>query len=322
MAQQNDREFTIPKNIKVFAKLTKKKFKKELEDRGFYDFTKKELKIAYYEELLMIFPEVINFIIKYGYLNKENVQEMKNLLFKRITDPDFVKFCKRSIKEEEIDDIKLFPIVIAEILERVKEDNARILAKDPNASIYNVDDLTELSQLILQKKIKKLTKKGIPVDVAFDALSIIPCKEALSGFKRSQFFRIRSFYDALYEHAKTKDINFKTLVNVIIPEDYVPALITFALLERKEKFSHLTDEQKKFYNTVTTWCLDRMENDLDQNEVVEVLTTYKSARKRDDAQGKDSNRRYSLGYVSEADYPTIHKIVKKLSTKEDFKQYL
>ena len=203
---------------------------------------------------------------------------------------------------------------------KFKKRNDAILAENPNGKIYDMSDLTELSYLILKKKMKKFEKAGISTSLAFDVLSIIPCKEAL---KSSHMYRIHALYDTLYEHAKTTQIDFDKLIDLAVDEDYHLACITFALLERKEKFSKLTDSQKTLYLAITNWCFNTMEKKLKKQEVYELINVYVRARIRDDKNGRDSNRRYSLSSLSEEDYPRIATVVKRIIADDDsVKKYL
>ena len=320
MANTNNknRKIHIPEDVKEFAKADFKKFKKRNSD--YYD-SKKELKQGYYLYLVDLFPPVIEFIVKYGYINNDDVQQVKNRALAKINDMDFIKVVKKTIKRgDDIENIKLLPIIIKEILIEAKKRNDAILAVNPNGKIYDMSDLTELSYLILKKKMKKFEKAGISTSLAFDVLSIIPCKEAL---KSSQMYRIHALYDTLYEHAKTTQIDFDKLIDLAVDEDYHLACITFALLERKEKFSKLTDSQKTLYLAITNWCFNTMEKKLKKQEVYELINIYVKSRIRDDKNGRDSNRRYSLSSLSEEDYPRIATVVKRIIADDDsVKKYL
>ena len=320
MANTNNknRKVHIPGDVKEFAKADFKKFKKRNSD--YYD-AKKELQQGYYLYWVDLFPPVIEFIVKYGYINNDDVQQVKHQALAKINDMDFIKVVKKTIKRgDDIENIKLLPIIIKEILMEAKKRNDAILAENPNGKIYDMSDLTELSYLILKKKMKKFEKAGIPASLAFDVLSIIPCKEAL---KSSQMYRIHALYDTLYEHAKTTQIDFDKLIDLAVDEDYHLACITFALLERKEKFSKLTDSQKTLYLAITNWCFNTMEKKLKKQEVYELINVYVRARIRDDKNGRDSNRRYSLSSLSEEDYPRIATVVKRIIADDDsVKKYL
>ena len=320
MANTNNknRKVHIPGDVKEFAKADFKKFKKRNSD--YYD-SKKELKQGYYLYLVDLFPPVIEFIVKYGYINNDDVQQVKHQALAKINDMDFIKVVKKTIKRgDDIENIKLLPIIIKEILMEAKKRNDAILAENPNGKIYDMSHLTELSYLILKKKMKKFEKAGISTSLAFDVLSIIPCKEAL---KSSHMYRIHSLYDTLYEHAKTAQIDFDKLIDLAVDEDYHLACISFALLERKEKFSKLTDSQKTLYLAITNWCFNTMEKKLKKQEVYELINVYVRARTRDDKNGRDSNRRYSLSSLSEEDYPRIATVVKRIIADDDsVKKYL
>ena len=315
---KNKRKIHIPGDVKDFAKADFKKFKKR--NRDYYD-SKKEIKRSYYLYLIDLFPAVIEFTVKYGYINDDEVQTIKHQVLAKINDVEFIKVLKKTLKEDDdIQNIKLLPIIIKEILMEAKKRNDAILSENPNGQIYDMSDLVELSRMILKKRMKKLEKIGIPSALAFDVLSIIPCKAALQS---SQMYRIRILYDTLYEHAKTTQIDFEKLIEAVVDEDYQLACITFALLERKEKFSRLTDSQKTLYLAITNWCFNTMEKKLKKAEVAEVLRVYIRNRSRDDKNGKDSNRRYSLSSLSEEEYPRIATIVKRMiADDESVKKYL
>ena len=310
-------KFHIKESVETFAKMDKKKYKKKHKD--FFE-SKKEREKAYYADLLDVLPEAIEFCIKYGHINRPEVQDTKFGIYRNIQDPGFVKLLKKEVKNDnDIENIKLLPIIIKEILLEAAKANAKILAENPNEKPYDMTDLQELSVMVMKKRMKKLIKKGVSEALAFDILSIIPCKDAL---KTSQFYRIHAFYDTLYEHAKGAAIPFGEIVPVVFDEEYCSALIVFALLERKEKFSKLTDAQKSLYLDITSWCLSVMDK-MSKTEIEGIIKTYISGRKKDEAQGKDSNRRYALSSLNEDDYPKIHKVVTAMIAADaNIKKYL
>ena len=308
----------INEDAKDFAAVTLKKYKKKNKDC--FD-SKKELKSSYYQYLVDLLPKTIEFVIKYGYIQKEEVQAAKNEIYTKVNDPDFVKVLKKELKRDnKIENIKLLPIMIKEILGEAKRCNDEIIANDPNGKTYDMTDMIELSQTILKKKLKKAEKAGINASLAFDVFSIIPCDNALDG---SQFYRVRSFYDCLYEHAKSKAVPFEDIINIVIGEEYFSVFITFALLERKEKFTKLTDSQKTLYLDISNWCFKTMEKDLSKEEIEKVIRLFISSRKKDESQQKDSNRRYALAQLSADDYPRINKVISKMiAADEGVKKYL
>lgn len=297
----NDRK--INQDALEFAKLTLKKYKKE---NDWFD-SKKELKNGYFTYLIDLLPKTLEWVVKSGHFKEEEVQETKNSIYQKIVDPDFIKFLKKEIKNDnKIENIKLMPIVIKEIVEQADKENSKNLAADPNAKVYDLTDLVELSLLILKKKIKKMKKAGIDAKLAFDIASIIPTEDVL---KYSYVFRVKSFYDCLYEHSKTEAIPYKEIMEVIVDEEYYPTFITFDLLEKKDRFSKLTDKQQELYVAISNWCFATMEK-LSKDDIQAIIQTYVSSRKKEDVNGKDSRRRYSLTSLSENDYPKIVKVIK------------
>lgn len=297
----NDRR--INQDALDFAKATFKKFKKE---NDWFD-SKKELKNGYFTYLTDLLPKTLEWVVKSGHFKEEDTQQTKNSVYQKIVDPDFIKFLKKEIKNDnKIENIKLMPIIIKDIVEQANKENAKNLELDPNAKVYDLTDLVELSLLILKKKIKKMKKAGIDAKLAFDIASIIPTESVL---KYSHIYRVNSFYTCLYEHAKTEDIPYDAIMDSVIDEEYYPTFITFDLLEKKDRFSKLTEKQQELYVAISNWCFATMEK-LSKDDINAIIQTYVSSRKKEDANGKDSRRRYSLTSLSENDYPKIVKVIR------------
>ena len=318
MSKKNEKKnqgFKIPEDAKKMAKISLKRFKKDNED--YYD-GKKEMKKAYYAQLLDYLPESIQLIVRYGHLNE--VKETKEQIYAKLTDSDFIKFLKKEIKDDlEFENLELLPNVIYDIIRSAKKAIEEAEAEGEKVE-FDLDDLIELSELILKKKLKKMTKEHIDEKVAFDALSIIPDPSIL---KKSQYFHIRSLFNVLYEHAKRVEINFSKLIKILLKDDegYIGSIITFALLERKEKLMSFTDGQKKLFNDITEFCFKELES-MKKDDIYAVLKAYTEARKRDDAQNKDTNRRYYISSLPESDYPKILKAVEKIcGSNENLKKY-
>ena len=315
--KRNDRkEFKIPDEVKKLAKLSFKKFKKT--DGDYYD-SKKDLRKAYYAQIVDLLPAAIALIIKYGHI--EAVKEAKELIYEKITDPKFVKYLRKEIKAgSEFDNMILLPTIIYDIVGEAHKAAEAAKADDPDTeTTFDVDDLVQVSRDILKKKIKKLTKAGVDEAVAFDVLSVIPTTKILA---KSQQYHIRRFFTVLYEHAKTKEIKFEKIMKEVFKDgDYVNSVITFALLERKEKIANFTDTQKKLFNDITEYCFSTME-EMKKDEIYDILKSYTDVRKRDESQGKDTNRRYYISSLPESDYPRILKAVDRLcDTDEKLKKY-
>lgn len=312
---ENKNKFKVPSEVKEFAKASYKKYKKH------NDFdSKKEAMKSFNLYLMDMLPEVIEPMVKYGYLIKREEPEIHNAVLNKFCNEDFIKSVKKELKRgNKIKNIKLFPIIIGEMIETINSQNAQILSENPNATVYTGSDLIELGQMILSKKIKKFTKAGIDENIAFDVLSIIPTDSCL---EKSYNFRIASFEKVLYEHSKAKVIPFAEIMNLLVDKEWYAPFIKFFLCERKEVFGHLTDNQKAFYLSVSNWCFDTLES-LDRISIERILDTIIQARKIDESKGKDSPRRYSLTSLSETDYPRIFKMVqKKVSESEVNKKYL
>lgn len=303
----NERKLNIPNDARDFAKLSYKKYKKKYADD--YD-SKKEIKNSYFVTLTDLLPKTIEFVVKSGYIKDDEVQETKNAIFENLSDEGYVKFLKKALKnEEKIENIKLLPIIIKEIVTAANKYNTEALAANPNAEVIDVTDIVELSQLILKKKLKKFEKEGVDLALALDILSVIPKDEIL---KISQNYRIRMVMDVLYEHAKTKSVPFATIMDILVDTEYYPLFAAFALLERKEKFGTLTDAQKTLYLDISNWVFNTMEKEFSKEQVTQVIDTYIKSRRHDESQNRDGNRRYALNTLSETDYPRIASLIKKM----------
>ena len=315
----NNNSPTINKGAKKFAKYSSlKKFKKEYGDK---DMKKKVLIKSHALFLIDYLPDAIDFVVRYGHIQDRDVQETKAKIYEVLASEDFVKVLREEIKGgAKIENIILLPIIIRDIIQKTQKENARLLAENPESKIYDMSDEVKLSQLILKKKLKKFDKEGIAEDLAFDCLSVIPDDKILAS---SQNYRIKMLMDVLYEKAKTEKVPFEKIVDVVFGEAWYPVICVFALLERKEKFGTLTDEQKVLYLDISNWVFNTMEKKLDKDELSEVLNVYVRSRRRDESRGKDGNRRYVLSTLSEQDYPNVTSFIKKLIASDDtLKKYL
>lgn len=313
----NNKGFKIPEDVKSLLKLDFKKFKKKNKD--YYD-SKKELKSAYYAQELDLFPAAIQLVVRYGHI--ADVKETKEAIYARLTDPDFIKYLKKELKNGfEFDNMELLPTVVNDIVIQANKQAASMKEENPDSEIeLDLSDIVEVSSIILKKKLKKFKKAGIDEALAFDVLSVIPTTDLL---KKSQYFHIRSLFNVLYEHAKTKEIDFGKVIKCLFKgeDDYIPSIITFALLERKEKISNFNETQKKLFNDITEYSFKTME-DMKKDDILAILKAYINSRKRDESQNKDSNRRYYISSLPESDYPKITKVVEKIIEKdEDLKKY-
>ena len=297
-----------------------KKFKKKHKDD--YD-NKKEMKEAFFDAILELLPEGLEFIFKFGYVNKPEVKEAKNNILKILVNDDFLKVLKKEIKKDsDIENIKLLPVISKEIFTTVARANEEVKAKEgENAKLWNVDILVEINKMILGKKIKKMVKKGIDEDLAFDLLLIIPDEKVLKN-RGSVGYRANKVFETMYEHAKGKVVPIETCIDALVSEDYYSVFILTALLERKERYGNLTENQKALYAEITKWVFDTMEQ-MNRDTIEEIICSYVKKRKGDAANQKDGARRYTLTSLSETDYPKTAKTIARLIADDDsMKQYL
>jgi len=309
----------IPDEVQEFAKFSFKKFKKET--KGYYKNKTKQLE-AYFETMAEGFQYVTEFFVRYGHLKDEKIVEYTRRALLFLRDETFCKCMIKMFNKDELDveNYELLPILIRKVLEEETKAAHQLKVEHPDEPIPSHDNLVKLSTLILKKKLKKLEKKGIDRKLAFDLLSVVPCKKAMTI---SRAYRARAIFAILYQYSKDMKIDFDTIVNKIIGEEYIGFIIVHALLEKKEKFSDLTDGQKAFHTAVTSWCIDKMENDLDSDEIAAILRNYVNARKKDEAMNRDGNRRYPLSTLSEVDYPHVTKAITAfINRNEADKKYL
>ena len=84
---------------------------------------------------------------------------------------------------------------------------------------------------------------------ALDVLSVIPTNDAM---KYSKYFRAKSVLEILYMHAAKKQIDFKKVIKLLVDEENYDVFISYALQERKEKVQKFNENQKTFFNEVTS----------------------------------------------------------------------
>lgn len=311
----NGRHFEMPQDVKDFASASLKKYKKTVSKDPWMDTDKKSIKKGYYQYLFDMLPAVTETLVFNG--NAQAVRDMVPAIYEKLMNPDFIKRLGKMIDEEGKDAFEnadLFPVVITNMLRNAKEWTKRLQEDAGDESItINTEDLVDLQTKLLKKRMKKMKKAGIPDAIAFDTLCVLPKPQLL---ERSGGYWMRQVFNVLYEHAKTtKDIPFEKIVEVLITEEFYPTLITTMLLERKEIYVQMTEQQKEFFNSCTEWMFNQMEN-MNKAAIYEILQSYADVRKRDKAQGRDSNRRYFMDSLPDTDFPKICKVLAKL--KDDY----
>lgn len=322
MSKNNKKGFEIPNDVRLFTGLTLKKYMKKYADE--YSSKKKQKK-GYYDMLICQLPEVIKLMVNYSHIKE--VQEIRNEVYDRLFDKKLIKKITKLCEEdmEQIDYIELLPIIIYDVLKEAHKQHMKEKAEDENAKMFDVSDLVKLSNIILKKKMKKLSKSGVNKELAFDVLSTVPTSSILD----KGAFRLKNLMAVLYVHAKTETISkeeFAAVVkHVVTPKNY-PGFITYLLLERKSDYVTLDDKQKEFYHVVTDWAFKTLEEEFDEREIEQILKAYFGARKRDKAQNKDANRRFFLSSLpgdEKNGYPKTVKVLNKLqSNDESIKEFV
>ena len=298
----------VPKDVLRMSKITLKKFKKKKVEEG-EDFSKKELKKAYMDELIDYLPETIDFLLRYGGIQTNEMKDLRNSIYGKIADHKFIKYLTKQIKDDEdVGDIRLLPAVIRDIISEVKMQEEKDKQQNPNANIsYDTSDILNLSQLILKKKIKKADKDlGIDPDVALDLLMVIPHKSMLKD--RQINYRLRLFMNVLYEHAKTADINYESCLKLVGLNEYAQSVVVFNLLERRSKFNNFNENQQKLFIAINEWMLNQLE-EMNRTDLESVLKLYTDLRKRDASQNRDEDRRYFVKSVPEDEFPNLKKVI-------------
>lgn len=315
---QRGGEFKIPKIVSKFANKTWKKYWKENKD--VFDSKKDGLKefCLYLQDMM---PDVVEFLIRYGHINNEEVKHVKNDCFAKIINEDFIKYLGKRIKKDEDyeKELKMFPILVREIGMAAEQENQKALAQNPQAAVYDMSDLYDISKKLMKKQMKKMMEIGISEEMAFDLLSLIPSPKAM---QYSPVYRIRNLFNSLYEWSKSKAVPFKDIMNVIVKEEQYTNFIVFALLEKREVLSNMSDAQKNLYTDITTWCVETMEG-MNPHDITEIINAYIKARNRDESNGKDCARRYNLGVLTAEDYPHINAVITRMVAENgDIQKYL
>lgn len=306
---RNNRQLDIPKDVLKLSKMTLKKFKKRVSDEG-EDYSKKELKKAYYDEVIDYLPDTIEFLIRYGHIQTNEMKEIRNSIYGKIADHKFIKYISKEIDDgEEFRNMKLLPAIIRDIITEVKTQEERDKQQNPNADItYDTSDILGLAELILKKKIKKAEKElEIDPDIALDLLMVIPHKSLLKD--RQINYRLRIFISVLYEHAKTKkDINYENCLKLVGLDEYAQSVVVFNLLERRSRFNNFNENQQQLYVSINEWMLNQLE-DLNKTDLESVLKLYTDLRKKDASQNRDEDRRYFLKSAPEDEFPNLKKCI-------------
>lgn len=317
------KKIKIPDEVLEFAFLKYKKYKKKSKKNSLV-LSNKEMKESFYSMLLTYLPEVIDWTVFYSHIDEPNVKETKDGIFAKLNDADFIKVISSEIKHgNKIKNIKLLPIILKDMLDKIAAVNAERVAQDPEATVFSTEDIVKLSKLTMKKNMKKLTKKaGISEDMAFDILSVLPTEEVLNAHGRKHIYRYHIFFNTLYEIAKTKAVPFGKIMDALISEDNYLLFSMFSLLERKDKFTRLTESQKVLWSDISDWSINVLEG-ATKSEIKQFIKNYVESRKRDEQKGRDGLRRFQLSALSESDYPHIAAVISKMvADDENIKKYI
>jgi hypothetical protein len=307
----------IPDEVKSFATWDREAYHKRV--KGVY--SKKEEKHYYWEDKLICLGTAIEFFCRFGNNQDPKIQELKGQTYAQFVDRDqkLIKKIMKVIKSGEgemIENLNYLPIILREILTDATKFNAQIEAKSPEVEGEEpipVESICALAELILKKKIKKLTKKDIPENLAFDLLLVMPEKDAL---RFGKYTRAKYLFDVLYMYAENNVlIDVPAIFKALVDTNDYPVVIGYALQERKEKTKGFNDNQMKFFVDVNEWIFDIME-DMDDSEIRNIIQNYIRIRKKDSAAGKDGNRRYFLSSLPEDDYPNVSRIIKNIKAQQ------
>lgn len=304
----------IPTAVRNFAEISFKEYKDD--NKGYFD-SKKELKKDYFATLSYDLPDVIVWILRNGHVQNPEVQEIKNKCYAKLAGdegrgPAFIKYLTKYLETDMfIEHIELFPIILHEIISDILKFNEEHKDK-PEEMVEKPDELFALYEVILKKRIKKAKKKGIPEDLVFDLLGVMPVKEAA---EYSGFFRVRGIFEILYKYAETNAVPFANVIEFLFDENDYRYVIGYALQERRDKTKSFTEMQKKLFNDINEWIFPHLE-DLEKSDIKSILENYIGVRKRDASQGKDSVRRYYITSLPTSIYPRIGKVVEQIKNND------
>ena len=306
---------SFQKEVDDFIELTPKKYRKNY---GEDYMSKKEVRAGYFGMLAGYIPSVITWLLKYGHVEKSSkLMDKKHDIYLVLSDNDFVKYLKDEIKNgEKIEGSEYLSAIILDMIKEAEAEKKEEEAKNPDKVVtMDMDDLIELSQLCSKKKLKKMKKAGVADDLAFDLVSVLPTAKLL---KHHQIFRLGQVMQIIYAYSKSMEIDFGATIKYIIKPEYYPQLITYLLLERKADFVEFDDKQKEFFNSVTEWCFNTMEDygkTGAMKEIEQIPLAYFTKRKADKAENKDANRRFFLGQIP-PEFEHVNKVLAKLRARD------
>ena len=304
----------IPRDVEEFAFADFKSYYKEWKDQ--YS-KKKEARADYYCGLLEYLPVVIDFFCTKGHVQNGDIPEAKRLCYDKFLNKDdkdrFVIYLTKAVKEEGngvCTNIIYLPIILREMIQGIIAYNENRAEDQP--PMAPADNLFNLSEAILKKRMKKFTKIGVDASLAFELLSVMPHTTAI---KYSPYYRVREIFEILYKYAETMNIDFTKVVRLLFDSSDYNYIIGFALQEKKDKVKSFNEKQNALWSQITKWVFEELE-DMDEKVIRDILKNYISLRKKDAANGRDGNRRFYLSSLPQDDYPRITKIINQIKNSD------
>ena len=318
---QKLRQRWIPDDVKIFGQ-PYENFKKE--NKGC--LKKKEMKEVYLMEKLEYFGKSLDWLIKNFNNQKQETKDVVGICLAQFCDPEqpelnekLYKMIKKDKDElEYIENLEYAPILFWDIM----NDALKYKEQIPEEKFVFIEkSLQAICHEIVKKRMKKLSKKGIADELAYDLLLIMPKKDAL---KYGRYMRARMLIDMLYFYAKKGfTVDVPLIMKELVAEEDYSIVISYALQERKDKTKGFTEVQMKTWVEITEWCFNVMENDYDDHDTYEIILNYVKLRKKDASQGKDGNRRYFLSSLPKDEYPVITNIIERIcNNDQQAKKYL
>ena len=322
--QQVTRKPTRPDEVLEFMDLSYESYKKEFKK----ELGKKECKRRYLDLVVELVPYVSDYVFNSGYLESEAEvgEHLSKILLSEKTVNAIIKECKNDEYYKE--SLASLPYIIRAMLIDMRENADKIEEEDEEALTAVREALIKLINIICEKRLKKLEKKGVDRHIALDLVSIL-VKTGVD-YDKIKFYQISEAMRSLYEYADKspdllapgKPMDFIELMSLLVGKRNIPMVIQFALNERADKKTNMTDNQKAYWDHITQSVFSAIE-EYDKEEIDAILTSYIDNRKRDYQNGKDSARRFHIVDLPETEFPkTIRRVRKLITDDESNKQYL
>ena len=192
-----------------------------------------------------------------------------------------------------------------------------------------LDDYRSIITKLLKKDVKRLTKKyNISEVAAYNILVEAPNTTYCDDPKYIIPYANR-IYKKMYGFIKEDEdntVDAKTLRKVVkdvYGKEYIEYFALAALLERKDAFKHLNDEQKNVWSMITSFALDYIEKQ-SKEDIRRIISNY--AKRRESDAKRDNGtvvaRRIDFSSINTEDYPKITNVVEKLKKKNNIREFI